>query len=184
MTDITQVQAVSLLIDPNTGNLIGAKDESGGIYSLNVNVRSGIVQVELTGQNLKYDKMTENQALTNGSYITVYNNTDGGKILWAWCVVNNNNINIRVTVDGAVIINDFNLNDLYSNYFLDTNSSIFGGSAIPDLPDFITTLRQGRIVMLQFSTYGLKYDTGFKIELKANRNNLRLTRGLVVRTED
>ena len=183
-----------LLVDTDSGaiaaRLVGAegigvttKDESedyvAGVRSLDVNVRSGIVQVKLTGENLRYEEMTKDQALTNGAYVTMYNettSTGAQKVIWARCVFSNNNINITVTVDDNVIIDDFYLDELYREYEIDTS--------IPGVApsEFIHTEKQGRVLVLTFPG-GMEYTDFFKIEAKANQINLEMSRGLIVRSE-
>ena len=183
-----------LLVDTDSGaiaaRLVGAeglgvttKDESedyaAGTRSLDVNVRSGIVQVKLTGENLRYEEMTKDQALTNGAYVTVYNevtSTGAQKVIWARCVFTNNNINITVTVDSSIIIDDFYLDELYRDYEIDTS--------LPGVTpsEFIHTEKQGRVLVLTFPG-GMEYTDYFKIEAKANQGNLEMSRGLIVRSE-
>ena len=183
-----------LLVDTDSGaiaaRLVGAeglgittKDESGeygtGSRSLDVNVRSGVGHVRLTGDNLHYNEMTKDQSLTNGSYIAVYNgvtSTGTQKILWAKCVFSNNDINVTITVDDNVIIDDFHLDELYRDYEMDTAVS----SIIP--LDYIHTEKQGKILVLTFPG-GIEYSDYFKIEAKANQANIDMHRGLIVRSE-
>jgi len=183
-----------LLVDTDSGALamriVGAegigvttKDESedypAGTRSLDVNVRSGIVQVKLTGENLRYEEMTKDQALTNGAYVTIYEistSTGAQKIIWTRNIFNNNNVNIKVTVDDSVIINDFYLDELYRDYEMDT--SLPGVTEL----DFIHTEKQGRVLVLNFPG-GMEFEDYFKIEAKANQTNLKMQRGLVVRSE-
>jgi len=185
---------VALLVDTDSGaqaiRLVGAegigvttKDESedypAGTRSLDVNVRSGIVQVKLTGENLRYEEMTKDQALTNGAYVTIYEistSTGAQKIIWTRNIFNNNNVNIKVTVDDSVIINDFYLDELYRDYEMDT--SLPGVTEL----DFIHTEKQGRVLVLNFPG-GMEFEDYFKIEAKANQTNLKMQRGLVVRSE-
>ena len=179
---------VALLVDTSSGaqavRLVGAeglgvttKDESGeygaGARSLDVNVRSSIGHVRLTGANLQYETMTTDQALTNGVYDTVYNNTSTGQVLWTRCVVTNNDVNIKVTVDDNIVINDFNLQELYKDYAIDTADPSINGM------DFIHTEKQGKIIVLTFPS-GIEFSNYFKIELKANQTGIYMSRGLVV----
>lgn len=166
------------LVDPNTPTRkVTVKDESAqyaGVNSLDVNIRSGIVQVKLSGENLRYEELSKDVALTNGSWDTVYNRTtDIGKIIWVMMRFTNNNVDIKVTVDGNVIIDTINLNELYSDYELDVGT-------LPNAPDFIHTFKQGKGVMLSFPG-GLEFETSFKIEVRANGINYKMARGLVVR---
>jgi hypothetical protein len=183
-----------LLVDTDSGaiaaRLVGAegigvttKDESeeysAGTRSLDVNVRSGIVQVRLTGENLRYEEITKNQSLTNGSYITIYEHTTSTgsqKIIWTRCVFNNNDINIRVTVDSNIVMDNFYLDELYRDYEIDTSFPGVEGL------DFIHTEKQGKVLVLNFPG-GMEFTDYFKIEAKANQTNLEMTRGLVVRSE-
>ena len=185
---------VALLVDTSSGaqavRLVGAegigvttKDESaeygGDTRSLDVNVRSGIVQVRLTGENLRYEEMTKDQALTNGSYITVYEHTTSTgsqKIIWAKCIFDNNNINVTITVDDNIIIDDFYLDELYRDYEMDTSLP-----GVVEL-DFIHTEKQGKVLVLNFPG-GMEFTDYFKIEVKANQTGLEMIRGLVVRSE-
>ena len=174
-----------IIPDPNdaTGTkAVTVKDETGkypDTYSLDVNVRSGIVQVKLSGENLRYEKMGINQVLTNGVYLTVLNKTTTveAKLIWARCIFSNNNVDIRVTVDGNVIMTDYNLGELASDYYLDIGNEAVSGT------DFIRTERQGKVLVLTFPG-GMEYNSYFKIEAKANGNNYQMQRGLLVRSED
>lgn len=179
-----------LLVDTDSGaiaaRLVGAeglgvttKDESegyeAGARSLDVNIRSGVGHVRLTGATLQYEEMTKDQALTNGAYVTIYENTSTGKILWTRTVFDSNDINIRVTVDSNIIIDDFYLDELYRDYEIDTATP-----GITNL-DYIHTESQGRTLALSFPG-GLEYTTSFKIEAKANKASLEMVRGLSVRS--
>jgi len=202
MTPVVEVEAILinsstgdvLLVDTSSGSLairivgseglgVTTKDESEeygeGVRSLDCNIKSGIVQVKLTGENLRYEEMTKDQNLTNGSYDTIYNistSTRPQKIIWARCVFDNNNINIKVTVDDNLIMDGFYLDELYRDYELDT--SIPG---VADL-DFIHTESQGKVLVLTFPG-GMEFTDYFKIEAQANQTNLTLERGMVVRSE-
>ena len=113
----TSSGALAIRIVGSEGIGVTTKDESeeygAGTRSLDVNVRSGIVQVKLTGENLRYEEMTKDQSLTNGSYVTLYENTSTGKIIWARCVFDSNDIDFKVTVDTNVIVDGLYLDELY-----------------------------------------------------------------------
>ena len=174
------IDVTASLSDPtDVTKKVTVKDETEeypDVYSLDCNIRSGIVQVKLSGANLVYTKLTEDLPLTNGSYVTVYDeSTEGGKIIWAWMRFDNNDVDVKLTVDSNVLIDGFNCNSLYSKYKLD--DSFYSGGA----PDFLQTREQGRIFVLMYEG-GLEYETQFKIETMANRNNLNMIAGLVVRS--
>lgn len=171
-----------VIVDPNGTEAVTVKDETDAypdVYSLDVNIRSGIVQVKLSGENLRYEKMTEDQNLTNGSYITIYEKTATTieKMIWARCVFSNNNVNVKLTVDSNIVVDDFHLQELYSDYQLDTSLP-----GITEL-EFIRTEKQGRILVLTFPN-GMEFDTSFKIEAKANANNITMDRGMIVRSAE
>lgn len=200
MIPVVEVEAILItstgeivLIDTSTGaiaaRLVGGdgigvttKDESDdydpGTRSLDVNIRSGIVQVKLTGENLRYIEMDKDQELTNGVYDTIYQittSTGSQKLIWARALFSNNNVNITVTVDGNAIIDDFYLDELYRDYEIDT--SIPGVAEL----DFIHTEKQGRVLVLNFPG-GMEFGDIFKIEAKANQANIDMKRGLIVRS--
>ena len=168
---IPVIEVESILIS-STGQAVTVTS-TGSKLGLDVNVLGGVVQVRLTGDNLRYSKMSEDVLLTNGSYDTVYSLTSTGKVIWAQCRLSNNDVDIKVTVDSNIIIYGFNLNDLYANYDLDA-------AVLPSPPDFIHTYKQGKGILLTFPG-GLEFDYEFKIELKANQTNVYLNRGMVVR---
>jgi hypothetical protein len=145
-----------------------------------VEITSGIVQVQYTGSNLKLDELTKDDLLTNGSYDTVYNHIASGevqKIIQARLIFDSNNIDVKVTTDSSIIINELSLDELYREYKLDTSlNDITEGSVI-------RTEDQGRVLMLNFHPDGLKYTDFFKIEAKANQTNIYLNRGKVTRVE-
>jgi len=162
---------ISIILDQN-GNYI-THTQKGDQNSLDVNITPSV-----QGSKLIYETMTIDQALTSGAYINIYEDvvTSTEKMLWVKCIFDNNNINIKLTVDTNVILNDLKLQDLYADYYLDT-----AHPGIIEL-DFVRTERQGRILVLAFQN-GLEYSTSFKIEAKANSTGMNLTRGIVIRSE-
>lgn len=168
-----------IIVDPNSDNAVTVTDEGSGIYSLDVNVKSGEIEtpgINPAGATIVYDKYTENQTIANGSWTTVYNLSSSGKLYYTILVFDTSNIDIRVTIDGTIIMNDFNLNELGTDYRLEADNTA------PMLPPWIYTWDTNRAVALQFGQLGSKFDSSLKIEARAYLNNKELTRGLVVRS--
>jgi len=165
----------TVIVGEQSTEPVGIKNENDGSTSFNVNVRSGIVQVKLSGENLRYEKLTEDQPLTNGSYVTILNAVTGqsAKVIWLRSVFSNNNIDIKLTVDSNVVMDGFNLNELYSEYYMDPS--------IPGIAEleFIRTEKHGKILILTFPG-GMEYNSFFRLEAKALGNNYSLDRGMYV----
>jgi len=146
-----------------------------------VNIISGIVQVQYTGSNLKFDDTDKDYELTNGSYVTIYNHPVSGevseKLMHARLVFDSNDIDVKVTVDSTILMNDDSLYELYRDYRLDgiAYNSLCG--------PIIKTDEQGRVLDLNFHPDGIKFYSLFKIEAKANRDSVYLERGRVTRVE-
>jgi hypothetical protein len=155
------------------GNVITSTALTGGKRALDVNV-TGTVSQQISGISLLYDLMTINQALTNGSYKAVYNLNGSGIIRKAHLMFSSTNINIRLTVDGTVILNGLLLSEAWVDYKLTPT----------DVPytNFINLFNTGNGIVFDYGYSGLSYSSNFKIEAKANSGNLRLNRGLAVRT--
>ena len=171
----SNAQAVRIV--GSSGEGVTTKDESAnygeGVRSLDVNIKSGIVQIKLTGESLQYEQLTIDQNLINGVYTTIYNNISTGKILWFRCLVSNNDVDIKVTVDGNTLLSGFNMKELYSEYFLDT--AVAGMESL----DFLHTEKKGKIIVLNFPG-GVEFEDYFKVELRSQQDSIQMTRGLVV----
>jgi len=171
--------ALTIIRDPNVSTRkVTVKDETAvipDVYSLDVNIRSGILNTVPTGNNIIYDKLTADLAIANGGWTQTYYTTSTGNLFYFVMSFSTNNIDIRVTVDGNVIANSFNLNDIQANYTLDI------ASTRPMLPQWLYTFNSGTSVAMQFGANGCIFDTSFKIEAKAYLNGKKMIRGLVVR---
>jgi len=128
-----------------------------------------------TGDNLRYDEMTNNQAVAVGpAYTNIYTVATAGKVFSVYMRVDNRNTDLRITVDSTVILDGINFDELLNNYELDVG-------AYNQLPRFLTTANNGRIISIEFPSPAL-FNTEFKVELRGVGSAKQLNRGLVVRS--
>lgn len=162
-------------VSDKDGNGITSKDEGSSVRSIDVNVRSGVISTVPSGNSIRYDKMTNDLAISNGSWTPVYSYSGSGILFFAEMAFNESNIDIRVTLDGVVIANTFNLGDLGSNYKLALSGTV------PMLPPWMYVWNSNTNIAVQFGNNGSLFNSSFLIEAKAYLNGKKVNRGLVVR---
>lgn len=143
--------------------------------NLDVYIQNPSLTLE-SGAKIRYDEMSNNQAIANGSYTTVYTNTTPGKVYTIYMSVNNSGVDLRVIIDGTNIIDGINLDDLNSNYGLAIDS-------YNQLPRGLYVSNNGRAISIEFPE-AASYGTSLVVALRGTAANRELVRGLVIRAEN
>lgn len=133
-----------------------------------INIKGGS---PCTSTKLRYDQMTRNQTVANGSYTEVYNYSGTGKVSAIYLKFSFKTMQIKVTVDGEDIFADLDIEDLPK-----------GNGANENTTPFIWRSALNEVVV-QFP-HSISYDTSVSIYAKGSMNDKKLSWGYVVLTKE
>lgn len=117
----------------------------------------------VSNAKLRYEQITENQTIANGSYTIVYTYTGSGVIYGAYLQFNNKEMEIKITIDSEDIMVDFAVENLPKEE---------GITPFIWRPD-------DKEVSIKFPN-PIQYLTEVKISLKSSKNNKKLDSGYIV----
>lgn len=140
---------------------------------LSVNVQSATVS-----KKLRYAQMAQNQSLTQDVYTTIYEYTGTGNFFGCHFNVADSDTEVKITVDGEVLISDFNISNIPiagpGSSGNGTSGSIFIWRAEGDEVNFQPPS-------------AIVYETSVKVELKAHHVSApqrKMTFGYTVLTKE
>lgn len=141
--------------------------------NLDVNVKSQVLS-----KDIRYDQMTANQALTLDTYVTIYEYAGTGQFYGFYSGLADSDVDLRVTIDGTEIIDDFLLSNL--------PIAGPGGSGGGPFSSIFLQRSEGSEFNMQ-PPMAIKYGSSIKIELNAHASSesqRKMVFGYVVLTKE
>jgi hypothetical protein len=128
----------------------------------------------LLSKKFRYDSLTGNQSIANGSYTTVYTYSGTGAVYGVFLENNTDDLEIEFIIDGDKVIDGIGL--------VDIPVCGSGNSGHGPLPSFIGRVSTKELVIQPPS--GIKYSTSVTIKLKASAGGKKLVSGYVSLTKE
>lgn len=171
-----------LLNDSNktTGNdraeVVLTDEQSGDYADINVKPERDVNGLETIPSvpaysNLKYDEITSDINL-NGGFTTIFSNNSSGLISGFKLICDNDNVTVRLVVDGA---NVFSVSlDTLNNFSIARNTN-------SGLIRFLSHDSIGEIEF--FPNFPIRYNTSFEVQAREDSGNREVEQGYIFYTE-
>jgi hypothetical protein len=130
-----------------------------------------VLPVQGLSKKLRYAKITANQSLTNGSYVTVYTYSGSGVVFGFYLELTATDADIKVSVDSEVIIDGINTGDLPQ------------GTSHHEPSVFFWATNNQKYINFK-PPHGIQYASQVKIEVKVGANNKKAVFGYVTLTKE
>lgn len=125
---------------------------------------------QVLSNSLRIVQMTQNQDLTSGSYISVYNYMGSGSLFGFLMEITDPSTFIRLTVDGVQIMNELKISDI----------PVVGPGSSGNGPELSIGLWRSSNLELNYKPpIGIKYMSSVVIELKATNAGKKFSNGFV-----
>ncbi len=164
----------------NIEEQVTVKDEGGGKFSLDTNIKSGNLNVTVIGggntvdgSKLKIEEMTKDQSMTIDIYNEVYSTTTAGQLYSLFIKIKKFDALVKLTIDSNVVFQDISMDDLRVAYLL-------GSKEYPVIPSF-QMLVTGLSLTVEMK-YPIAFSTEVKLEIQPDTSDNELERGMVIRS--